>query len=272
MVNFRDMRTLFLLLILAISFVGCDKEPAQSKKTTKTVTFEDFSFDGGDAENNTSVNGAWWEQYIDSQQYGGSLLYGGNGYAWYDNATTLTSYLPDYWSDGTFFGGGIAISDYVASPTTPTYEEQLTIGLSPVSGKNFAVCYVATNQAPPFIEFKYGEGVVEQLSVTSTVYTNFVVQNGNAFSSAMPSNGYIRITATGVDALGNKTGELEMLLFNGRSVSGWRKWSLSALGTVKRVEFRMYEGTTENGQHIDSTAEYPTYPFYFAMDDIVVTK
>ena len=41
---------------------------------------------------------------------------------------------------------------------------------------------------------------------------------------------------------------------------------------MKRVEFRMYEGTTEGGKRVDSKADYPTYPFYFAIDDIAVRK
>ena len=266
------MKRLTLLLIAAVALFGCEKPEPEAVKKTQIVTFEDSSFASGDGESSGTVTSAWWSQYIDTPQYGGNKLYGGNGYAWYDNKTTLTSYLPDPWNDGTFYGGGIAISNYVENPTEPTFEHQLTIGVQPVSGRNFAICYVATNEQPPFIEVKYGTGVIESLYVLSTVYGNAVVQKGNAFSPAMPTNGYIRITATGIDAEGNKTGEEKMFLYNGPYATGWRKWNLSALGVVKRVEFRMYEGVRENGVEVDSTAEYPTYPSYFAIDDIAVTR
>ncbi len=276
MVNNNNMRQLsiFTLLISAIALTaGCTKEETTGpKKKMLTLTFEDSTFSGGDNESDSVIANSWWAQYIDSPQYGGNLLYGGKGYAWYDNTTTLSSSLPDYWGDGTFFGGGIAISNYVENPISVTYEKQLTIGSTPVSGKNFAVCYVATNEAPPFIEFKYGEGVVDNLYVMPTAYTNEIVQNGNAFASAMSQNGYIRIEATGIDKSGVAVGTIAMYLYDGRMYSSWKKWSLAELGVVKRIEFRMYEGVVENGQRIDSTAQYPTYPFYFAIDNITVQK
>ena len=276
MVNNNNMRQLsiFTLLLAAIALTaGCTKEETTGpKKKMLTLTFEDSTFSGGDNENDSVIANSWWAQYIDSPQYGGNLLYGGKGYAWYDNTTTLSSSLPDYWGDGTFFGGGIAISNYVENPIGVTYEKQLTIGSTPVSGKNFAVCYVATNEAPPFIEFKYGEGVVDNLYVMPTAYTNEIVQNGNAFAPAMSQNGYIRIEATGIDKSGVAVGTIAMYLYDGRMYSSWKKWSLAELGVVKRIEFRMYEGVVENGQRIDSTAQYPTYPFYFAIDNITVQK
>lgn len=261
-----------LLLIFTLFAFACSSEDGKDGKQTLTLTFEDSSFAAGDGENSGVIDSNWWAKYIDASQYGGELLYGGNGYSWYDNATALSSSLPDYWQDGTFFGGGIAISNYVSNPVAPTYEDQLTIGSRPVSGDNFAICYVATAECPPYIEFKYGEGVIESLYVIPTVYTNEVVQNGNAFSPAMPQNGYIRIEATAIDATGAVVGKSEHYLYDGKNFSGWKKWTLSDLGTIKRLEFRMYEGTTTNGVRADSTAEYPTYPNYFAMDDIVVLR
>ena len=262
--------TIFALALLIAT--SCDKPQTEKVLKPATVTFEDTSFAGGDGEGSSTVTTSWWAQYIDKIQYGGDLLYGGNGYAWYDNQTTLTSYLPDYWKDNTFFGGGIAISNFVENSANITYEQQLTIGVKPVSGANFAVCYVATNLCPPFLEFKYGTGVIDNLYIIPTAYANAVVQNGNAFSPAMPKNGYVRVEATGVDELGNTTATAECYLYDGRNFSSWKKWGLSALGTVKRVEFRMFEGTTEGGKRVDSTAEYPTYPSYFAIDNITVLR
>ena len=266
------MRKLAIIPLALLLFAACDKPAGEPTRKRITLTFEDSSFAGGDSENNNSVNTNWWAKYIDNPQYGGDLLYGGNGYAWYDNGTTLTSYLPDYWGDGTFFGGGIAISNYVENPVAPTYEHQLTVGSRPVSGDNFAVCYVATKLGPPFLEFKYGTGIIESLYVIPTVYVNAVVQNGNDFSPAMPQNGYMRIEAKGISESGETTGVAVMYLYDGRSFSSWRKWDISSLGVVKRVEFTIYEGVKEGSLYIDSTAEYPTYPNYFGIDNITVLK
>ena len=213
-----------------------------------------------------------WSNYIDTPQYGGDMLYGGRGYTWQDSQTTLRSVLPDYWGDKTFFGGGIVISNYVDKSGNINYEKQLAISVEPRSGSNFAVCYVATNLCPPSLEFAEGVGTIKQLFVSPTAYADAVVQNGNDFSPAMPANGYIRLQAKGFNAAGAVTGICDHYLYDGRAFGGWRAWDLSALGVVKRVEFTMYEGVTEGSLRVDSTAEYPAYPSYFAIDDITVVK
>lgn len=255
----------FIFSTALIFATSCSNDNNSDSPKSIILTFEDNASDNG-------ATATLWENYIDRPEYGGNMLYSGNGYNWFDPQTTLTSALPDHWGDGTFFGGGIAISDYVENLDNPTYEQQLTINTKPVSGKNFAVCYVATNIGAPYIEFKDGEGIVESMHIISTAYTDAVIQKGNAFSYAMAENGYLRITATGIDAAGNITAVSEFFLYDGRTMSDWRVWSLSELGYVKRIEFRMYEGITENGKRVDSTAEYPNFPFYFAIDDIKVRR
>jgi hypothetical protein len=211
-------------------------------------------------------------QYIDTVQYGGNLLYSGRGYEWHDNTTDLGSSLTNYWQDGTFFGGGVVISNFINTKSNPNYEDQLSINGNPHSGSNFAICYAFTNECPPFIEFRNEAKQVMSLYIKPTAYLNDVVQNGNAFSAAMQKNGYIRVEATGIDAAGTTTGTAEFYLYDGRKESDWRLWELESLGAVKRIEFRMFEGTTDGDKRLDSTAEYPTYPSYFAIDDIAVER
>ena len=268
----KNMRTLAFISLALLLFAACDNPSQEPVRKRITLTFEDTSFSGGDSESNNSISSNWWTKYIDSPQYGGSLLYGGNGYAWYDNTTTLTSYLPDALGDKTFSGGGIAISNYVENPTEITIDNQLTVGARPISGHNFSVCYVASNLCPPFLEFKYGSGIIESLYVIPTVYTNAVVQNGDGSTSAMPQNGYMRIEAKGISVSGEQTGVVKMYLYENRSFSSWKKWDISSLGVVKRVEFTIYQGLKENGEYSDSTVETATYPRYFAIDDITVQK
>lgn len=211
-------------------------------------------------------------QYIDTVQYGGNLLYSGRGYEWHDNTTDLGSSLTNYWQDGTFFGGGVVISNFINTKSNPNYEDQLSINGNPHSGSNFAICYAFTNECPPFIEFRNEAKQVMSLYIKPTAYLSDVVQNGNAFSAAMPKNGYIRVEATGIDVAGSTTGTAEFYLYDGRKESDWRLWELESLGAVKRIEFRMFEGTTDGDKRLDSTAEYPSYPSYFAIDDIAVER
>ncbi|MBQ5352885.1 MAG: DUF4465 domain-containing protein, partial [Alistipes sp.] len=166
----------------------------------------------------------------------------------------------------------VVISNFINTKSNPNYEDQLSINGNPHSGSNFAICYAFTNECPPFIEFRNEAKQVMSLYIKPTAYLSDVVQNGNAFSAAMPNNGYIRVEATGIDAAGSTTGTAEFYLYDGRKESDWRLWELESLGAVKRIEFRMFEGTTDGDKRLDSTAEYPTYPSYFAIDDIAVER
>lgn len=249
-----NMKKLVLFAATLLFAVACQGDDNNENNDNLVLDFESLS------------------QYIDTVQYGGNLLYSGTGYEWYDSDTDLYSSLPNYWQDGTLFGGGIVVSNFIQGDTAPTYEDQLSITRAPHSGSNFAICYVATNQCPPFIEFRNEAKQVMSLYIKPTAYLNDVVQNGNAFSAAMPSNGYIRVEATGIDAAGSTTGTAEFYLYDGRKESDWKQWELKSLGVVKRIEFRMFEGTTDGDKRLDSTAEYPTYPSYFAIDDIAVEK
>lgn len=249
-----NMKKLVLFVSALLFAVACQSDDNMDNNDKIILDFESLS------------------QYIDTVQYGGNLLYSGRGYEWHDNTTDLGSSLTNYWQDGTFFGGGVVISNFINTKSNPNYEDQLSINGNPHSGSNFAICYAFTNECPPFIEFRNEAKQVMSLYIKPTAYLSDVVQNGNAFSAAMPNNGYIRVEATGIDAAGSTTGTAEFYLYDGRKESNWKQWELKSLGVVKRIEFRMFEGTTDGDKRLDSTAEYPTYPSYFAIDDIAVER
>ncbi|MBO5771121.1 MAG: DUF4465 domain-containing protein [Alistipes sp.] len=274
-------RFLYLALFVGLfAGVGCsdsDNSDPNANRRRRTLTFEDYSYGSGDIENPDGVvTTDWWKSRIDTPQYGGPLLYGGNGYSWYDSETDLFSALPDPWGDGTFYGGGIAISNYIANPTNPDYTQQLTTNIKSVAGRantNFAVCYVGSNQVPPYIEFKYGVGTIEQLYIFNTEYPDHVVANGNDLGvQPMPDNGYIKLVMTGINKAGNKTGEVTTLLYEGRNGISTKRIDLRELGDIKRLEFRVIEGKIIDGLRVDSTAEYNEYPSYFAFDNVTVWR
>lgn len=270
--------TWMFIALAAIITVGCEPNSGEDEPSRKhrTATFEDKLQTSTDPDRPGDVIGvAKWASLVDSKQYGGELLYSGNGYSWYDVETDLYSTLPDPWGDGTFNGGGIAVSNYVGSVAVyNTYESQLTVGNISVTGsKNFLVCYVANNDCPPFMEFKYGTGIFEQMDICSTCYSLYVAQNGNDFCPPIGADGYLKVIVTGYDAQGTEVGSLEHDIFKGNSLmASWRKWNLSSLGVVKRITFRMEEGKIVNGEYVKSTLEYMQYPTYLAIDNIKVYR
>ena len=249
-----NMKKLVLFAATLLFAVACQSDDNMDNNDKIILDFESLS------------------QYIDTVQYGGNLLYSVRGYEWHDNTTDLGSSLTNYWQDGTFFGGGVVISNFINTKSNPNYEDQLSINGNPHSGSNFAICYAFTNECPPFIEFRNGAKVVESLYLMPPAYLDDVVQKGNDFALAMTDNGYIRIEATGIDAAGNSTATAQFYLYDGKVYNSWREGKLSALGAGKRIEFRIFEGETKSGKRVDSTAEYPNFPSYFAIDDITVRR
>ncbi|MBQ7855780.1 MAG: DUF4465 domain-containing protein [Alistipes sp.] len=290
------MRKTFLILITAALLAGCNNDGGDDNRIRKhyTADFEDSSYSTGDTENpGNTVTNRWWASLIDSKQYGGPLLYGepdGQGfylgnpdkpYAWYDIRTDLWSELVGAFDNYTFSGGGIAVSNYNPDGSVAnghyTYEQQLTADRAH-SGNNFLVCYVASNDVPPFIEFKYSTGIIEHIYILGTRYTLDVLQNGYAGPGyqipALPKDGYMKVIATGYDANGATTGSVETYIKRTEvsTLASWRKWDLSPLGEVKGVRFTMEEGTIVNGECVKSELPYLNYPTYLAMDDIQVYK
>lgn len=290
------MKKLLYILIAATLLAGCENDDEGKKRTYKryVATFEDSSYTTSDGDSeSTTVTNKWWASLIDSAQYGGPLLYGeqdesgiyqGNPekpYAWYDIRTDLWSQLVGAFDTYTFDGGGIAVSNYNPDGTVAnghyTYLHQLTADKAH-SGENFLVCFVMSNDCPPFIEFKYTTGIIEHMYIIGTRYSLDVLQNGYSgpgFSiPALPKNGYMKVIATGYDINGATTGSVEAFIkrTEASTLASWRKWDLSSLGEVKGVRFTMEEGTIVNGECVKSEAPYLSYPAYFAIDDIQVYK
>lgn len=270
--------TLMFMALSALLAGGCqpDDNGKDIVRKHRTATFEDKTQTSTDSDRPGEViSSSWWAKLIDSKQYGGELLYSGNGYSWYDVDTDLFSALPDPWGDGTFFGGGIAVSNYIGSMMhNNTYESQLTVGNTSVTGsKNFLVCYVANNDCPPYIEFRYGTGIIEEMDICSTCYSLYIATYGNDFCPPIGADGYLKVIVTGYDETGAVTGELEHDIFKGNShMASWRAWDLSSLGLVKRITFRMEEGKIVNGAYEKSTLDYMQYPTYLAIDNIKVYR
>ena len=257
----------------------------------RVLTFEDADYKG----DTNFAGGTDWSSLIENPQYGGPMLYpGGSGttdvskaYTWTDlNNTELTHTLPKSWDNYCYWGGGHAISHYNSSDfvTHGSYDYQLTVynknasaGVDVTGGghngsDNFAVHfgykdnsgYTDSQILPSFSFVDAVERVVDHMYVNNTTYALNCYLNGNGLTAKIGPDDWVKLTATGYNAAGEKTGDASIYLVNGPDhiITDWTKFDLSGLGKVLRVEFNI-TGSSDNGHGFSQ-------PAYFAYDDVAV--
>ena len=257
----------------------------------RVLTFEDADYKGG----TNFAGGNDWSSLIEDPQYGGPMLYpGGSGttdvskaYTWTDkNNTELTHTLPKSWDNYCYWGGGHAISHYNSSDFVKhgSYTYQLTVynksasaGVDVTSGghngsDNFAVHFgykdnsgYTDSQILPSFSFEDAvERVVDHMYVNNTTYALNCYLNGNSLTAKIGPDDWVKLTATGYNAAGEKTGDASIYLVNGPDhiITDWTKFDLSGLGKVLKVEFNI-TGSSDNGHGFSQ-------PAYFAYDDVAV--
>ena len=257
----------------------------------RVLTFEDADYKGGV----NFAGGNDWSSLIDDPQYGGSMLYpNGSGttdeseaYTWTDtNNTWLYHMLPKSWDNYCYWGGGHAVSHYVTSDfeTYGDFNHQLTVYNKDAStdigttggghngSDNFAVHFgykdnsgYTDSQILPSISFADGVArVVDHMYVNNITYALNCYLNGNGLTAKIDESDWVKLTATGYDANGTKTGDAEIYLCNGPDniITDWTKFDLSGLGKVQKIEFNI-TGSSDNGYGFSQ-------PAYFAYDDVAV--
>lgn len=257
-------------------------ESAEADYELRTLTFEDADYKG-----DTNFVGAKnWSSLIDSQQYGGSLLYptGDTVYNWYDKGNTYLKHeFTDEWGDHQYWGGGEAISNYNSGDyvTYGGYDSQLTVykagvsGLSTTGGghngsSNFAVHYGYVDSSPyggtKLQALYFGDGVarvIDHMYVNNICYAMNCYYNGNGLTASIGESDWVKLEATGHHTDGT-TAKAEIYLVNGPDniVNDWTKWDLSGLGEITRLELNVL-GSSDNGYGFSQ-------PAYFAYDDVAV--
>ena len=259
--------------------------------TLRVLTFEDADYKGGV----NFAGGNDWTSLIDNPQYGGPMLYpDGTGttdvskaYTWTDsNNTELSHTLPYSFNNYCYWSGGHAISHYVTSNFTKygdfnhqltVYSKDATTDIGTTGGghngsNNFAVHFgykdntsYTTGQVLPAISFADSvERVVDHMYVNNIVYALNCYLNGNGLTAKIGDDDWVKLTATGYNAAGEKTGETSIYLCNGPDniITDWTKFDLSGLGKVQKVEFNI-TGSSDNGYGFSQ-------PAYFAYDDVAV--
>ena len=258
----------------------------------RVLTFEDADYKGG----TNFAGGNNWTSLIDDPQYGGKLLYSDDGqgttdvekaYTWFDeNNTELSHTLPYSFNNYCYWSGGHAISHYVTSNFTEygdfnhqltVYSKDATTDIGTTGGghngsNNFAVHFgykdntsYTTGQVLPAISFADSvERVVDHMYVNNIVYALNCYLNGNDLTAKIGDDDWVKLTATGYNAAGEKTGDASIYLCNGPDhiITDWTKFDLSGLGKVLKVEFNI-TGSSDNGYGFSQ-------PAYFAYDDVAV--
>ena len=265
------MKKIFFVLALGAMVAACSpenngNEGAGDDKNRVTLDFE----------------GDYWTSLIDNPQYGGNLLYKGENYSWYDEATNLehTNIASGYEWEGVYYytaSAFMAVSNYLSTDyaANGSSMEQLTVyGSAMHSGSNCAVCngYKSSyGDNRPTLSFRTEVAYIESVWVANTAYFYNVALNGNDFAKPLTSES-VWVCATGytLDAEGNEIegSALDFYLYkDGKDAlnGGWKKWDLSALGKVNKVKFDV-QWNGEGG------ADAFMHPAYFALDDITVVK
>ena len=194
--------------------------------------------------------------------------------------------LPKSWDNYCYWGGGHAISHYNSSDFEAhgSYTYQLTVynknasaGVDVTGGghngsDNFAVHfgykdnsgYTDSQILPSFSFVDAVERVVDHMYVNNITYALNCYLNGNGLTAKIGPDDWVKLTATGYNAAGEKTGDASIYLCNGPEhiITDWTKFDLSGLGKVLKVEFNI-TGSSDNGHGFSQ-------PAYFAYDDVAV--
>lgn len=224
---------------LAAAFVSATSMTA-SAANDEVVTFE----------------GDYFTALIDNPQYYGPQLYGDGSYNWTDATTTLSSELTNAWGDGMFWGGGVAISNYIDDDlANGDFNHQLAVPYSNGSS-NFAVAYGDNS----YIYFNDGKSrVIKSIDIAPTTYLLNVEKNGNGFGSALENvGGWFKVTITA----DNEKSIDVYLCKDGIVTETWQTVDLSFLGEVMMLTFT-FSGSDSGDYGVNT-------PAYFAFDNVTI--
>lgn len=224
-----------------------------------TLLAVSLAFISANAQNVVTFEGDYFNSKIDNPQYMGPMLYGDGSYNWTDEKTTLSSELTDLYMDGCYWGGGIAISNYIESDISKgSYNIQLSVPVSNGSS-NFAVVYGDYT----YIYFNDGKSrVVKSMDVCPTTYFLNSAMLGDGFSMPLKGdpNAWFKVTVVADDDDDNSIDFY--LCKNGVVQQGWENVDLSSLGAVTMLTF--YFSGSDTGTWGLNT------PAYFAFDNVNV--
>lgn len=265
------MKKIFMILALGAMVAACSPDNNGNEVSGDDTTRYVCDFEG-----------PGWNAIIDNPQYNGDLLYKGETYSWYDEATDLEhrNSAGGYEWEGVYYytaSAFMAVSNYLSTDyaANGSSAAQLTVyGSAMHSGNNCVVCngYKSSyGDNRPTLSFRNEEAYIESVWIANTTYFYNVALNGDSFAKPLTTESvWVRAMGYTLDAEGNEIegSSLDFFLYkDGKDAlnGGWKKWDLSSLGKVNKVKFDV-QWNGEGG------ADAFMHPAYFALDDITVVK
>ena len=249
------------------------------------LTFEDEDYKGSGFANGA----ANWTELIDSDEYGGDLLYGSGAdyYSFYDEGNTELA-----WDglNGYFWSFGYAVSNYwnpeieegsyltqlSIATTNSTYMSGTGCAGGAEGSTNFLVMYcyrddidegslyISRDEVNP-LYFADGECHYPQyVYVTNTTYTLNSLINGDDFANAATEETMFTLYAEGTDDDGNITRTSIPLCEATNAKREWIYFDLTPLGAVHELRFFVMGSDDLCGSYGLNT------PGYAALDNLAV--
>lgn len=243
----KNLKFMALLMTAGLGFVmtACDHDdvdPApQPEPQELTCTFE----------------GEYFARLIDNPQIFGPQLYGDGTYNWKCPVTSINSKLTNSWGDGKFWGGGIAISNYVSADLEACHGEEYQLTVPVSNGSNqFAVVYCTG-----LLQFASEGSRPQTICICPTNYLLYSITKGDGTAKALDSEGdYLTLHIT---ADNGKQVDVD-LARDGSILSHWSDVDLTSLGLVHSLTFTMSGSDVSDG--------WINSPAYVAIDDITVLQ
>jgi hypothetical protein len=157
---------------------------------------------------------------------------------------------------------GFAYSNVTDTITDGLNGQYMAIpGSGAKNSETYAIAYCGASASTQPTVTLDAERVISGMYITNTNYAYYSMLNGDGFAKKFEAGDEFKLTITGKDESNQETGTMEFLLADGTDiVDTWTWVDLSALGTVKSLEFAL--SSTDKGAFGMNT------PAYFAMDSI----
>lgn len=207
--------------------------------SAETADFEDLELQAESAWNGSDGSGGFTS----------------NGATFSNTYEYIEEFEWEYWD-------GFAYSNKTDTEISGVEAQYNAITGAGVNGSEiYGIGYINSSaETPPTVTFDQ-EQVVSGAYFTNTNWAYYAMKNGDQFANKFEEGDWFKLLITGVDADGNKTGTVEVLLAEGTEiVDTWEWHDLSELGTVKKLTFSI--DSTDKGEDGINT------PTYFAMDNL----
>ncbi len=242
--------------VLSLLISSCKKdEVITDPKADYVLNFEDLSL-------NPDSYWAGPDTRVDPETVN---LYGTDCQVYYGNFTEQKVKFSNTFNGTWKSWSGFAYSN-MTNMDSAGYKNQFSV-YSPAganSSSNFGLAF-APEVATPITNIEFDTLVSPQsFMLNISTYTYLDIKNGSAFSSPFKDGDYYKVQIEGFDINNNSTGKLDSYLADFRSgktyiVTNWTKVDLTALGKVKKIEFKI----------ISSNQNTPTY---FCLDNLEALK